>query len=358
VAAVLLSLGVITHFAGIYYVAALVLAALCVDRRRYIRTVVLMFVVGIALVLVDMAVFHFAFGDALGRFRICLGDVHANKPAIPIHSGEFNIDFFVWPVVNLVFSKAFGVSLLVVLVVGIWRYRRVDTRLRVLIVLIAVFWVWMSFGSQVPWAYRPFFRMDRFLQPLAVAVAVLFATVLVEEHRRRLATVLGGGIIGLCVFNLLAGGPWGQNVTISQELLTYARNHPEKRFVTDYHTHNEMYIIGGVKTLPNVAVFHEGSASQLLDRDVVRVCESEVDAYDEILANPLNVVRTCAFAAFLEESAGQQRYATRPAYRRICLLVPPLRDYPWALRKPPALVYACVPSDRKHIALVGEGLPQ
>ncbi|MHC4697674.1 MAG: hypothetical protein ACYTFA_13130, partial [Planctomycetota bacterium] len=31
VAAVLISLGVITHFAGIYYVAALVLAALCVD---------------------------------------------------------------------------------------------------------------------------------------------------------------------------------------------------------------------------------------------------------------------------------------------------------------------------------------
>ncbi|UCE60624.1 MAG: glycosyltransferase family 39 protein [Phycisphaerales bacterium] len=342
--ALFLSLGVITHFAGIYYVAALALASLCVDHRRYSRTVVLTLAVGIVLTIADLAVFHFAFGDAFGRFRVCLAEVNTDKPGMLMTGhGTLNPGFILWPVVHLPFSKAFGASLLAVVILGVRRYRRVDPRLRILLTVIAVFWIWMSFGSQIPWEYRPFLRMSRFLQPLTFAVAVLFATLVVDTHWRRLSAAFTGAVLATCVFCLLAGGSWGENVTISKELLTYVASYPEKRFVTDYHTHNEVYVINGATAVPNIVTINHVPRSRLLDPDVAMIDPSELQPDDEILCNPLNVARVPQFAEFTDKHAAGLRFETKPAYRDICRIVPPLRQHPWALRKPPARVFACNP---------------
>ncbi len=392
---IFLSLGVVTHFTGVYYVASLAGAALIVDRRRYLSPVVATIIVGVVVLAADVGVFHLAFDDAFLRLRTCFAETHFIKPIMPhTADGAFNPEYLIWPIRNLLFSKALGVALVVVLIAGLWSYRRLEPTGRILTATMALYWLWISFGSEVPWSYVPFDRISRFLQPLTFAVAVVFASVVATSSRRiancelrspkeskqrsqrllpyfrrslfmirysarrSLSPAVGGVVLAVCVLNLLGSGSWGQNVHISRELLAYAGQHPQRMFVTDYHTLNEMYMVGGLTTLPNVATTDDVRPSKLLDHSARRIPATDLAKCDDILVNPLNLGRTPAFEKHMRGRVGRLRFETPASYRMICDLLPPLRRYPWSVRKPPARVFECLGKDSPRRVIAAAGRPR
>jgi hypothetical protein len=172
-------------------------------------------------------------------------------------------------------------------------------------------------------------------------VAVLFATIMATHRHRALRAVTGSAVLAVSLLNLMGSGSWGQNVTISRELLSYAKAHPTMRFVTDYHTLNEMYVLNGVRPVTNVVTTDQVKPSQLLDCRAIRIAAADIRRCDAILLNPLNTARTPEFDELARRHTGRLRHETTPTYRMICDLLPPLRSQAWAVRKPPARVFAC-----------------
>ena len=348
IAAAALALGVVTHLSGVYYVAALAAAGLWLDRRRYAGVIAMTLVAGVIVIAIDMGVFHFVYDDAFGRFRTCLvvaGNPLRIMPTTP--DGSINPTFLTRPVISLLFSKAFGVSLSVTLLVVGLAYRRLPHAVRLLWITTVILWLWISYGSLVPWAYRPFWRMSRFLHPLTLALTLMFgASIAARPALRTYAAdflrvrVLGPFVVMVCLLNLLASGSWGQNARISRELLDYTRAHLGTRFLTDYRTLNEMHVLNHVQTLPNVATTGKAARYRILDPRAPFAWPIDLKDYDEILINPLNLEKNPAFAALAESSGGELRFETTPAYRPICRLLRPLRRFAWAVRKPPARVVA------------------
>ena len=150
-------------------------------------------------------------------------------------------------------------------------------------------------------------------------------------------------MIGVCAANLLGSGTWGQNVKISRELLQYAAQHSSDRFLTDYRTLNEMYMLNGMASPPNVASTNYGNHFRLIDREARRAAERNASRFDGVLLNSLNLERASNFHELLAAHCGELLYETPPIYRAICMLAPPLRRLAWAVRKPPAQVYRLVP---------------
>ena len=334
----LLGIAIVTHLSAVYYVAALLFAGLLIDRRRYVRATALTAVCAMAAMSIELAAFHFAYGDALRRFAVYAGQISVET--VPKHNPiTGSLRFFTWPFTSLLFSKALGIAGGVALFVGAARFRKWAPPMRVLLLACGIYWLWVSFGTRVPWAYQPFWRITRYWQPMTLAIAILCAWLIANQPRRWMRLATAAALLGVCVVNLAAGGSWSQSVEVSRELLAYARQRPDQRFVTDYHTLNEMFILSGVESVPNVATIFDDQPVRLLDGHAKRLGGRAAGTRD-VLVNPLNVARTPDFAAFL---GGQNRlvvFETQPQSRLICRWIPSLRDKPWAIRKPAAQVLA------------------
>lgn len=342
-ASVLLGLGFVAHFAGVYYLAALSAAALIVDRRRYFRPVMMTIVACAVLLGIEIAFYGIFFGEPLARFHACMAETGYVKPIMPhLADGSWNPQYFLWPIKHLLFSKAFGVALILVLAVGLIRIRFLESEERILILTMLLLWLWMSFGSEVPWKYVAFDRISRFLQSLTLAMAVLFAVLIGTRRRWWLTTSVVTCVLAVCVMNLMGGGRWGQNVQLTKELLNYADEYPDQTFLADYRTLNELYVLNGVRRVPNVVGLETDHSSRLLDPAERLLSEDEaVRRVDAILVNAMNERHSPAVREFVDHHGGAVLHETKPLYRHICLLIPPLREHPWALRKPPAIVRAC-----------------
>jgi len=342
-ASLLLALGFVAHFAGVYYIAALSAAAMIVNHRRYVRAVAATWLACAVVLGLEIAFYAAVFQEPFARFHACMAETGYIKPIMPhLTDGSWNPEYFLWPLENLLFSKAFGFALIVVFVAGILHVRWLEPEDRLLLSTMLLFWAWMSFGSEVPWRYVAFDRISRFLQPLTLALGVLFAVLVGARRRAWPTTALVSCVLAVCVLNLMGSGRWGQNVRVSQELLAYAGRHPDQTFVTDYRTLNELYVLNGVRRAMNVVGLSDDHTSRLLDATQPLVTDGEaVRTVDGILINALNQRHTRAVRAFVDRFAGPVMYETAPAYRRICMLIPPLREHPWSLRKPPAVVRTC-----------------
>lgn len=339
----LLATGAVTHLAGIYYVAAVCGAGLLLAPRKYFASVVIVAICGVLAFAADMAVFQLAFGDALLRFRLALGQSSSVDEIAPLFvSGKLNAAFFLVPLQNLVYSKAFGVALGAAMLVGLLRWRKLDISLRILLAAAILNWLWMSYGSQAPWTYKPFWRLMRFFHPLALAsVLVLGAALATIRPRWRVACITP--LIALGLLNLLASGPWGQNARISAGLLPYVRAHADQTFAADLHTLNELYVLNGCAHLPNVVALDGYDHGHLLDPAITQHPSTDAIRFDALLDNPLNTRRDTAFAAFLKRNAGPGTFATPPAYRPLCTLIPPLKSLDWSLRRPSGHIRECQP---------------
>jgi hypothetical protein len=335
-AAFFLPLGVVAHYNGSYYVASILLAALAVDRRTYLRPIIAVVIGGVLLMLADMLVFHLLFGDAFRRLRIC---APANlEPETAMAGTRMTWDMARWSIHQLVAGKPFGIALAVTFTATALRYRSLARPVRLLFVTAAVFWLLLNFGSYVPWEYRPFWRNARYMHPLVLPVAVCFALTLFPAAGRR-ATGLAVATLAACLAVLAAGGTWGQNTRVSRELLAYAAGHPGERFVTDVHTANEIYIINGLRTPANVLGTADAGREHFLDPACRRITRIDPAGCDAVLVNPLNVERNPAFAALVADRLGPVEYATRDELRPLCTVVPIISHRDWAIRKPAARVH-------------------
>jgi hypothetical protein len=161
---------------------------------------------------------------------------------------------------------------------------------------------------------------------------------MVQAARRRAVQLAGAASFASCLLMLSLNGSWGENKTISRELLHYAISHQGQQFVTDVHTANEIYVINGMRTPPNVAGTADFGRTHYLDKSIRLVAEISPSSCDAFLINPLNVRRTPSFAAMVEPCLGFLEFETDTRYRTLCEWIPLFRGN-WAVRKPPAQAY-------------------
>lgn len=272
VGAAALSLGFVVHEGTLWYIAILCLTALAFDRQRFWRPVLACVGFSGAAILIESLIHAALIGDPLIRFRTA---------ALAATDLPFGYDpdmriggwrFWLWPLLeNLVFSRAFGLYLVLAMLLGIWGWKALEKEQRILLVAVSLAWAWWSYGTSVPWVYKPFFRQIHMFGFVAFPVSVLFPTLLAHLYaeRRRLAAALLGVALLAHVAVLAAQGHFGETVNVSRDLLQYARAHPDQTFLTDVRSLNHMYELNRFN-LPGNVIALNGPASDeslLLNRE-------------------------------------------------------------------------------------------
>lgn len=341
IAAVVLGMAVWTHLSGIFFVGILAVSGPLVGGGKFLRPSAMVLGGVAAFILLDFAVMHFAYGDVMARYRACVGELPSEDPAMPMMlDGVVNWRYFFWPIQTLFFSKQFGILMPFAIGYGFWVYRRSDVTLKILIVCAAAYCFWMSYGTKVPWEYQPFWRMTRFWAPAMPVAICLVAMMIVQFKSGVLRFTVSASVLGICLLNLLGSGPWAQNVEISKELLVVARQHPDRLFLTDPYTLNELYILNRAQSVSNVVTANVIHRARLFDPNTERLEESQLNRVDAVLVNPLNTDRSLAYAGLIDRHRGATLFQTTVNHRKICSFVPALKMTAWATRKPPAQVRA------------------
>ncbi len=330
---------VLAHLSAAYYVASLCTVFAMFGGQEYRRAACLAALSVPLALAIDSTAFGLLYGDPWLHFRLAAGQAALVDPVAPLLSaGRFNAQFFIWPIQQLLFSKQFGFSVVLVSVVAVGRRRRWSKELRLLLAVAALYWAWINFGTQVPWAYRPFYRVARFWQPVSLVLCVAFGAWVAGGSRG--VRWIGATALAICLGNLLAGGSWGQSVRASGELLEYARRHSDRTFVTDVHTLNEMYVLNGATPPGNVFTTDDAPSWKPFDRTAKRLDDTGIGGCDGVLYNPLNAQRLPSFRARINAHLGIETHRFDLSHRAIAALFSPLREYPWFVRRPPSIVYS------------------
>ncbi len=261
VAAPLLAAGFLAHESMAYYLAVLSVVLLAFDWRRYLRPVVVCGIVTFLAFGVECAVYWALLGDPLARIKVASSNTSLQIAGYDASLGLGGVRFYTWPLEFLIYGKAFAFDLLLLLLAGLAVWRRLDRPKQILFVVTFAFWLWLGYGTQVPWAYRPIGRMAYFYTVLTLGVAALLPVVVgaLFSARPRLAQALLALAICAHLLNLSAGGRWGQDVKVSRALLGYANQHPAQHFVTDVTTMNQLYVLSGFRLPPNVVCVNGNS---------------------------------------------------------------------------------------------------
>ncbi len=260
----LLALAFITHEVSFFYVAIFCVTALLFDPRRYWRPVACCVVLSAALFAAEAATYRVWLGDAFARYRTAANTTARLELGVDPDTGLSGVRFFLWPLQNFVLGKSFGFDLLALLAAGLAAWRLLSREQRIVWVTIFAVFVWLGYGSQVPWAYKPFYRQAQYYTCLTFGVAALLPlAVSLALQRASAARLVIGAAIAVHAATLAVTGGWGMNVDVSRGLLAYAREHPQQRFLTDVNTMNEMYVMNGFRVPDNVICL-EGNASKRL----------------------------------------------------------------------------------------------
>jgi hypothetical protein len=252
--ALLLAVGFVAHEVSVFYIAALCATAVVCNRTRYFwPALACVIIAGLAFVL-ECVIYETLLDDAFARFRTAA----ATSASVPVgfdpDTGIGGVRFFTWPLETLIFCKAFGANLLLLLVAGIVSWKTFTVEQRIVFVAMYVTWAWLGFGTQVPWSYKPLYRQMHYYGPLIFGIASLLPVALWNafERRRFMAKALiVFAIVSHCAC-IAAGGRWGEDVEVSRALLEYAHSQRDKTFVTDVETMNQMYALGGFQLPGNV----------------------------------------------------------------------------------------------------------
>jgi hypothetical protein len=260
------ALAIETHELSCFYAAIFLGTAVVLNRTRFWKPLLMSVLLTIVAVGAECVANTVRYGQPLLRFHLVLGESAGHAGAFDPDTHLTGVQFFLWPLQNLIFSKAFGPDILLLLVVGVAVWRALSEDERILLVSGLVTWAYLGYGSKVPWDYRPMARMFHFYGPLCLSVSVLLPVCLGYLFRRRSrppAYAMGtiAAIVLVHVFCCAAGGRWGQPVATSKVLLRYAANHPGSTFVTDVATLNHMYVLSGFQ-LPANVICVNGSAVQ------------------------------------------------------------------------------------------------
>ena len=269
----LLAGGFLTHEVSFFYVAIFCLTLLAFDIGHFWKRVAACVGVSAVLLGIECLGYYVLLGDGLARFRTAAATTVALQVGVDPDSYMSGAQFFLWPLRSALFSKPFGVDLLLLATAGIAAWRHLERDQKILLCTTFGVYLWLGYGTQVPWSYRPFYRQWHYYFPLTLGVAAVLPFAVREwvgKHvwigRGLLVMALGIHMVGLGL-----GGRWGENVDVSRQLLQYATQRPTQRFVTDVGTMNHMYVLLGFR-LPSNVVCVNGPAVErhlLLNKEPV-----------------------------------------------------------------------------------------
>ncbi len=252
--AALLALGFAAHESSVYYVALFCLSQLLIRRREAWRPVLACVLFSGLVVAVETASYAILTGDPLLRFRIAISE---SRNQHGLHDPDMNISglaFLVWPLKLAIFCKPFGFTVLALFAAGLISWKRLDARAKSFLLAIFLSWLWLGFGTKIPWSYKPFARQYHLYYPLAFGVPALLPMCLRQAlpTRERVAA----GIMGLLIVVNLAlsavGGGWGEGFETARRLLDYAHEHKDQVFLVSVSTMNHMYVAEGFRVPDNV----------------------------------------------------------------------------------------------------------
>lgn len=258
--AVLLGLSILTHLAFLFFLGPFLAAVVISEptRKNLLRVIRLgTFSIAVFLIL-DLSFYAIVAGDPLLHLEI----IRSSHWAFPdvllplfLQAGEFNPEWFSWTLRHFLAGKGFGLMLSISVLGSLGLWSRLGGTRRLLFLVVLLGWLYLAFGTQQVFEYRPLEREERFWYPLALPLCLLAASLvqLVRDPLRQ--RLLAGALIVPMPLILLSSGPFGQNVEITKELLAHANSQTAVTFATDPQTLDEMFILGGRTLPPNVASF-------------------------------------------------------------------------------------------------------
>lgn len=322
----LLSLGFLTHATSFFYIGTLCVTALMFDHRRFWRPVLLCIAFSGCLIMLESTTYYFLIGDPFARYRtasiaLSLSNIHAG---VDQTRGIYGLAFFLWPIKNLIFCKHFGFDLIVLLVCSTLMWKQFKVEYRILLITTFVFFFWLGFGTQLPWAYKPFGRAIHWYFPITLGVSVLLPYTVFRTFKKR--KVIACGIIVILILvhvaSSAAGGKHGSQVDVSRELLRYAQQHGSYMYLTDVSTMNEMYVIKGFQFPENVICLNGSAVKKHL-----RVNQEPPgspryffpDMIPDFILINLDRRREAQFERYLHDHGGQRRRIVEARYRQFFL---------------------------------------
>lgn len=250
----LLALAFMTHELSFFYVAILCVTAFVLNRGRYARPVIVCVVISAAALIIESAVYYVLLGDPLARYRVSAGSAADLPIGYDPDLGLGGAAFYLWPLRLILFSKTFGLDLLLLVTTGVLAWKHLTGEQRILFTATLAVWAWLGYGTFVPWTYKPLYRQAHYYTCLIFGVAALLpaTTGWVLQYSRRTAQCAVSAVIIIHIVCCASAGGWGQDVDVARGLLGYATEHRERMFLTDVRTMNYMYALGGFELPKNV----------------------------------------------------------------------------------------------------------
>lgn len=250
----LLAIGFMAHEVSFFYVALFCLTLLAFDWKRFWPAVAWCIAFSATLFLIEMITYATILGDPLARMRTATATSGNVGRAVDPDNGLQGVRFFLWPAQILIIAKHFGFDLIALVATGALAWRRLTREQQVLFTTTFATFLWLGYGSIVPWDYRPLPRQFHYYNCLALGVAALLPYTISRAlaHREHLAKAVVGVALTFHVLTLAATGGWGTEVDVSRDLLRHATAHADQRFLTDVNTMNQMYVLNGFRLPGNI----------------------------------------------------------------------------------------------------------
>ncbi|MCA9050866.1 MAG: glycosyltransferase family 39 protein, partial [Planctomycetaceae bacterium] len=337
IAGVLMGLAVDCHLTLLFFVVVFfgVLGVMvpCL-RSRIVKAWVLG---GTVFLLLDPLPWWIVKGDPLYRLHV-IEKTHlqqlqndTNERRVYSADGSFDTTFITQPVRDVIFSKQYAVLPLMMLLTGFLSYRRMPEVLRGVLVAASVYWLYMAFGTHTPSGYKPFPGTVSYWQPLAIPLALVIGAALPSLHNRRMRHALATVTVGLCLLLMCLGGPWGQNVEVSRQFLSWAKEHPDSIFVADDRTAREIRTLNAFQTPANLRLVPGSLRSERWSVPCLTRADIEsapVFAMINVLNNPESTVAghfipdNAASCNWLSEHSEKCVHQTTAEWRPIAYLLP------------------------------------
>ena len=322
--AMLLAAGYATHEVAFFYVAILCITSLFFERQKYWRPVLICVAASAAVVLTEGIVYKILLHDALARFRTSSGAMVGNLgPGFDASSNIYGVRFYTWPLENLIFSKNFGFDLLLLLVSGVFVWRRFAVEQRILFTVTFLTWAYLGYGTLEPWKYQPLYRQMHYYIVIMFGVSALLPWTItwLTGGRRWLSQAILGGTILVQLACCAAGGRWGQNVGVSRVLLSFVQSHSGQTFLADKNSMDEMYMVNGFRFPANVVCLNGPEVEQHLivnegpaGMPKFRFPEAAIDG---ILVNRESLGNEPGFTEYMGRHPGTEETLTPLKYKLI-----------------------------------------
>jgi hypothetical protein len=260
---VLLTMAFMAHEWCFYPIAMFCLIALAFDHRTYRPAVAVCVTLSAVYFAGECAYYGVTLGDPMARVKAMTAGTAENRV---IEEAGGSVARFYWmPIQLLVFNKGTAFGLLALLAAGAAGWRRFDVPQRILFTSAAVYLLWKGYGAMVPWEYKPPCREVRLYFPVTLAICSLVPAALYQSGMGiRRPTLIVALLVAVQLATSAAGGRWGQHVEVSRDLLAFARSQPDRRFVTDVTTMNDLYILNGCRLPANVVCLPDSHLHDLL----------------------------------------------------------------------------------------------